>query len=164
MVLEFLRDRCRPDQLPSMVCYDNGCNLNAYVASRCPDIAARVKFIIDRLHSRNHTHCSIAFQLDRYVHHTRDLNFNTQRVEQLNRMLRRLATHLRFSRPDHGIDTLRVFMMLFAFQRQQNVSAGTSNADVADLASAGPAPALDGDDTATVDEDMAALISSELAI
>jgi len=144
------------------VCYDNGCNLSAYVAARCPDIAAKVKFIIDRLHSRNHTHCSIAFQLDRYAFHTRALDFNTQRVEQLNRMLRRLATHLRFSRPDHGIDTLRVFMMLFAFQRHQNVSGGVS-VDVVDPASSAPLFTHDGDDSATVDEDLAALVLSSLA-
>lgn len=156
MVLDFLRDRCRPENLPVRLCYDNGCNLQAYVLARCPDIAGRVQFIIDRLHSRNHKHCSIAFQLDRFTHHASQLNFNTQRVEQLNRMLRKLATHLRFSRPDHGIDTLRVFMMLFSFQHQ-------SDSAVISAADAVPDALPESDEPVSLDEDMAALALSELA-
>ena len=160
MVLEFLRDRCYPRELPVRICYDNGCNLHAYVARRCPDIAASVQFIIDRLHNRNHTHCSIAFQLDRYTHHERGLNFNTQRVEQLNRMLRKLATNLRFSRPDNGIDTLRVFMMLFAYQRQDAAPPAATEGVSAGGSVESP---LDSDESGSLDEDVASLLLSRLA-
>lgn len=118
MVLDFLYDRCRPECLPSRVCYDNVCNAHAYVAARRPELCTIIQWIIDRFHARNHVHCSIAYQIDRFTIHNSRLDFNTQRVEQLNRMLRRLATHLRFSKPDNAIDALRIFMLVFAYRRQ----------------------------------------------
>jgi len=160
MVLDFLRDRCTPTTLPVRICYDNGCNLHAYVAARCPDIASRVQFIIDRLHMRNHVHCSIAYQLDRSTHHTPALNFNTQRVEQLNRMLRRLATHLRFSKPQNGIDTLRVFMMVFAYRREMDANSGQG----IDTMSTGNVVDNDAEEIASPSEDLLNLQLVEQAL
>lgn len=120
VVFDFLRDRCRPRVCqPLRLGYDNGCHLHSYIAARCPDIAAVVQIIIDRLHAPNHVHCSIAYQLDRYVRYCNTLNFNTQVVEQLNRLLQRLAPHLRFSTPANAILALCIFMTVSASLRQQ---------------------------------------------
>jgi hypothetical protein len=117
MILDFLYDRCRPSVRPHRVGYDNACNGHSFAAARHPELSA-IQWIIDRFHARNHVNCSIAYQIDRFTTHTPGLDFNTQRLEQINRMLRRSATHLRFSKPDTAIDTLRIFMLVFAYRRQ----------------------------------------------
>jgi hypothetical protein len=113
-VLQFLRDRCRPGFLPSRICYDNGCNLHSYVAARCPEICAVIQLFIDRLHFRNHVHCSTAYQIDRYTRRLKHLNFNSVIVEQLNRFIKRVATHVRFSTPPNAIRALCIVMMVHA--------------------------------------------------
>ena len=124
VVFDFLFDRCRPGFLPRRVGYDNGCHLRSYIAARCPGLSAVIQIIIDRLHAPNHVHCSIAYQLDRFTKYCGALNFNTQVVEQLNRLLQRMAPHLRFSTPSNAILALCIFLVVASSLRQQR--QGTS--------------------------------------
>jgi hypothetical protein len=105
-VFDFLRDRCRQGYLPRTICYDNGCNLDSYIAARSPEIAVKLLVLIDRLHSRNHVHCSSVYQLDRYTHYDKSRDFNTQIQEQLNRLFQRAAPSVRFMVPRNAIRSL----------------------------------------------------------
>ena len=123
VVLDFLYDRCRQLCMPRRVCYDNGCNLHSYIAARRPDICSIAQVLIDRLHYRNHVHCSVTYHIDRYVRHIRSLDFNSQAVEQMNKLFKRLAAHLRFCRPDKAIKSLRSFAMVSASLSLQRTGA-----------------------------------------
>lgn len=126
-VYDFLRDRCRPGYLPSIVCYDNGCNLDSYIAARSPEIAAKLLLVIDRLHARNHTHCSSSYQLDRFVHYDKCRDFNTQIQEQNNRFLQRAAQSVRFSTPRNAIRAFHSLAMVNAsFRLRRDAPWGLS--------------------------------------
>lgn len=118
---EFLRDRCPGGSAPCRVCYDNGCNLDCYVAARSPELTARMVVLIDRLHARNHVHCSTCYQLDRYTDYNASLDFNTQIAEHGNRPIQRAAPSVRFSTPWTAINTLSSLAMnLASLRRQRN--------------------------------------------
>jgi hypothetical protein len=158
VVFEFLRDRCRPPTasfrgtLPFRICYDNGCHLHSYIAARCPELSAVIQVIIDRLHASNHVHCSTAYQLDRFTQYNKSLNFNTQVVEQLNRLLQRMAPHLRFSTPANIILALCIFMVISSSLRMQRhgVVAGGSPSTASD----------EEDDGSVVDDDAEAALAA----
>ena len=66
---------------PSIIIYDNCCNLHMYALAREPDFYNNTLFVIDRLHENSHGTCSPAYSCDRYVQ-LRDTN--TQIAEQKN--------------------------------------------------------------------------------
>lgn len=128
---EFLRDRCR--NAPRRVCYDNGCNLDCYVAARSPELTARMVVLIDRLHARNHVHCSSCYQLDRYTDYNASLDFNTQVAEHGNRPIQRAAPSVRFSTPRTAMNTLSCLAMVLAsLRRQRNPTLAPSLPRVGD--------------------------------
>jgi len=121
---DFLRDRCRPGHMPGLVCYDNGCNLDSYIASRSPELTAMLTVIIDRLHARNHVHCSSCYQLDRYTDFDKSRDFNTQVAEHGNRPIQRAAPSIRSSTPLTAITTLSsLAMVLSSLRLQRNPAA-----------------------------------------
>jgi len=158
VVLDFLFDRCRPGFLPRRVGYDNGCHLHSYIAARCPGLSAVIQIIIDRLHAPNHVNCSIAYQLDRFTKYCSALNFNTQVVEQLNRLLQRMAPHLRFSTPANAILALCIFLVVASSLRQQRhgVSLHTQPSGHADGQIDSDMPEDDDGDASDDDAEVAA--------
>ncbi len=108
-VYNFLRYRCPVP--PEIVIYDNACNLARTTARRSLRLAARVRFIVDRLHWRNHVHCSTVFRMFEYGQYCLFLRrLNSQVMEQLNKLLRRIAPHFTHSLPRHAICSLLLFM------------------------------------------------------
>jgi hypothetical protein len=49
---------------PGYIIYDNACNASRYCLRREPFFFARVKFLIDRLHQRNHSGCHSGYEID----------------------------------------------------------------------------------------------------
>jgi hypothetical protein len=68
-------------EAPSIIIYDNGCNLHQYVLFREPRFFRNTTFVLDRLHENSHGSCSPAYSPDQFVQLQRT---NTQVVEQKN--------------------------------------------------------------------------------
>jgi len=79
---------------PGTVVYDNACNAGRYCLSREPKFFSHTKWLIDRLHFKNHVGCHSSFNIDSYPSDTKILGdkmtlgqLNTQAVEQVNSKL-----------------------------------------------------------------------------
>jgi hypothetical protein len=137
-VYNFLRYRCAV--LPRLVIYDNACNTMRYIAMRSLYIAGRVRFMVDRLHWANHVHCSTAFRLFEYGQYSLTLrNLNSQIMEQLNNLLRRLAPHFSHSTPYNAVRSLLLFLKFQGRQRLR--SKGLPFLSAADIAAGSAVPA-----------------------
>jgi hypothetical protein len=82
-VFDFVLSRYPADKMPSMIVYDNACNAYRYAVAREPGAFAGTRFVVDRLHWKNHTRCSTAFRM--YEHSVYDdavRRINSQRAEQ----------------------------------------------------------------------------------
>ncbi|CAH3150762.1 unnamed protein product [Pocillopora meandrina] len=62
-----------------LVVYDNSCNLHSYCLNRDPVFFKNSQFLVDRLHWRDHTDCSEAYNLSRYPQWD---TLNSQAAEQ----------------------------------------------------------------------------------
>lgn len=60
----------------------------------------------------------------------------SQCVEQLNKLLRRLSSHILFSTPANGIQTIRTFLMTASLFRRHNHSSATRAAGAVEAAAA----------------------------
>jgi hypothetical protein len=79
---------------PGLVIYDNACNAARYAISREPEFFAHTKFLIDRMHFKNHIGCHLGFNIDAYPADTKILGgrmtlgeLNSQACEQVNSKL-----------------------------------------------------------------------------
>ena len=115
-VYNFLRYHCLVP--PKLVIYDNACNLLRTAARRALYLIAKIRFLVDRLHWPNHSHCSTAHRMFEYSQYSSYLrNLNSQIMEQLNRLLRRLAPHFQHSLPHRAINSLLLFLKYMTLQR-----------------------------------------------
>ncbi|XP_077862458.1 uncharacterized protein LOC102804924 [Saccoglossus kowalevskii] len=75
---------------PSVVIYDNACNLYTYFLNRDLCFIQKTRFYVDRLHWKNHTGCSRAYNLDEYSEWR---HLNSQVVEQSNSRVKKLIIY-----------------------------------------------------------------------
>ena len=102
----------RFEKMPRIIIYDNGCQLHAYVLKREPTRFKDTKFLVDRLHYRNHVGCSIGYSMDHYASNEEIRDVNSQVCEQLNADLRLLATQIAHMTPDNAMYHLTIFLAL----------------------------------------------------
>ncbi|XP_033731140.1 uncharacterized protein LOC117320740 [Pecten maximus] len=92
---------------PSVIIYDNACNLHAYCLNRDPLFIKDTIFAVDNLHWRNHKSCS-------KVYHAKNLpallGINTQMVEQSNAKLRKLKSQLSYMNHANFMNHLIFFL------------------------------------------------------
>ncbi|XP_065064713.1 uncharacterized protein LOC135690945 [Rhopilema esculentum] len=55
------------EKAPKVVIYDNACNLHEYCLNRQPSFFQETRFLVDRLHWKNHSGCSEGYNMDRYL-------------------------------------------------------------------------------------------------
>lgn len=62
-VFDIVLNRFPEGKRPTRIIYDNACSLSRYSLAREPVAFAGCRFLVDRLHWKNHTRCSTAFRM-----------------------------------------------------------------------------------------------------
>ncbi|MGL4707971.1 MAG: hypothetical protein ACRCWH_07100 [Aeromonas veronii] len=78
----------RFQNLPELVIYDNGCNLNEYILNRLPRTTRGMRVMVDGFHWKSHTNCAPTF--DTKLHTLSTGHLNTSLNEQRNSTLAKL--------------------------------------------------------------------------
>ena len=114
---------------PGTVVYDNACNAGRYCLSREPKFFSLTKWLIDRLHFKNHIGCHSCFNIDMYPSDTKILNgkmtlgqLNTQAVEQVNSKLSYMGG-VSFMKESSYVQYVKLFMYLLNRQKIAKVNA-----------------------------------------
>ena len=92
---------------PPLIVYDNACKLHHYVLNRDPVFFWDTRFVVDRLHWRNHSGCSGAYNISSYPQYDR---LNSQVAEQHNSALKRLSSMVCYMDLHNFILVLKIFM------------------------------------------------------
>jgi hypothetical protein len=90
-----------------VVVYDFACKMHKVCLRRYPYRIRRFQFVIDRHHQSNHKSCSQAYNISKYPVMN---NVNTQIAEQLNNMLRKLATVVAYSNFQTYLKIIQIFV------------------------------------------------------
>jgi len=99
-----------------VIVYDNCCNLYEFAQNRLPHMFNKTRFLIDRMHFKDHTNCTIAFNLDTYGAKESFVNLNSQCNEQANSELRRLSKQVTFQQSSQVMHHTSLFLA----QRNRN--------------------------------------------
>ncbi|XP_076110329.1 uncharacterized protein LOC143079061 [Mytilus galloprovincialis] len=99
--------RTRFKKAPSVIIYDNACNLQNYALNRDPAFFKETKFVVDNLHWKNHKGCSKVYHAKE---HPSLSGINTQMVEQNNSKLQKLKSQLSYMNYDNFILHLKFFL------------------------------------------------------
>ena len=110
---------------PTLVIYDNGCNLHNYILNREPHFFKKTWFLIDRFHWPNHIGkiimlkvilhksvffclgCSSAYNISKYPQFQ---DVNTQIVEQSNSFLKRAKSSLSYMNKEHFFSHVKLIL------------------------------------------------------
>ncbi|XP_066271346.1 uncharacterized protein [Branchiostoma lanceolatum] len=95
---------------PSVIIYDNACQLHSYCLNRDPGFFQNSRFFVDRLHFKNHKGCSKGYCLDMYKASFDILTINSQINEQANSGLRRIEGQLSYMNPRNFLHRLVTFL------------------------------------------------------
>lgn len=87
--------RCMIEVPPSMVVYDNCCNLMQYILNREPAAFKSTEFLVDAMHYTEHKHCGLDFDSSKYAAVT-----NSPLAEQKNYVMRQLDHSASFMNQD----------------------------------------------------------------
>lgn len=99
--------RTRFQQAPETIIYDNRCNLHEYALKRNPVHIKKSTFLVDRLHWRDHTGCSSAYDSSSY----REMDtVNTQVAEQRNSVLQRIESALSYMNQENFMHHCKFFL------------------------------------------------------
>eukprot|EP00111_Clytia_hemisphaerica_P009034 TCONS_00026469-protein len=91
---------------PKFIIYDNACQLHAYALNRDPIYFRSTKFLVDRFHWRNHTACSLGYNMKFYPFLE---NINSEVNEQENAKVKKLKSQLAYMTPDNFIAHCNLF-------------------------------------------------------
>ncbi len=94
---------------PSVVCYDNACNLAKYCLAREYAFFRETQFVLDRLHVNAHTCCSPVYHPDLYP---ALIGTNTQLCEQINSRLNGLRAQIPSFKMDMWLHHIILFLHL----------------------------------------------------
>lgn len=100
-----LRSRCK--EAPSLVVYDNACNLHQYCINRDPDFFKNTAFRVDALHFKNHKACGSSYELKAYPQHKK---LNSQVVEQANSRIQRIKSQLSYMTQSNFVNHCKLFL------------------------------------------------------
>ena len=78
----------------------------------------RHQFVVDRHHQSNHTTCSAAYDMSRYLYLD---EINSQIAEQLNNSLRKLSTVLAYSKFEKYMKIVEVFVSVKNLQLKGSI-------------------------------------------
>ena len=95
-------------KMPELIIYDNSCHLHLYCMKREPLHFKNSRFMVDRMHFKNHTACSEGYSMDTY----KDIkieDINSQINEQANSQLRHLSTQAAYMTPQNLIFQVSMF-------------------------------------------------------
>ena len=98
--------------MPRIIIYDNACKLHTYCLKREPARFKDTKFLVDRLHFRNHIACTLGYSMDTYSSDEEIKQLNSQVCEQANADIRLLATQIAHMTPDNAMHHLSVFLSI----------------------------------------------------
>ncbi|XP_022803132.1 uncharacterized protein LOC111340536 [Stylophora pistillata] len=85
--------RMRFSRGPRLIVYDNACNLHSHCLNRDPVFFKNSQFLLDRLHWRDPTGCSEAYNLSRFRQWD---TYNSQAAKQANSCLKSLKESLSY--------------------------------------------------------------------
>ena len=103
---------CHFDEMPGLIIYDNACHLHLYALKREPTRFKNTRFMVDRLHYKNHKKCSEGYCMDSYDPDELIKNCNSQSNEQVNSLLRRLKAPVSGMTSDNAKHHVSVFLAL----------------------------------------------------
>ena len=101
-----------------VVCYDYACKMHKCCLRRYPYRIRRHQFVVDRHHQSNHTTCSAAYDMSRYLYLD---EINSQIAEQLNNSLRKLSTVLAYSKFENYMKIVEVFVSVKNLQLKGSI-------------------------------------------
>ena len=87
-------------------------NVHTYCLKREPARFKDTKFLVDRLHFRNHVGCSLGYSMNTYTSDEEIREINSQVCEQANSDLRLLATQIAHMTPHNAMRHLSVFLSI----------------------------------------------------
>uniref|UniRef100_A0A7M5XNQ1 Uncharacterized protein n=1 Tax=Clytia hemisphaerica TaxID=252671 RepID=A0A7M5XNQ1_9CNID len=85
---------------PKYIIYDNACHLHTYALNRDPLYFQWTKFLVDRFHWRNHTACSLGYNMAFYSFLEK---INSEINEQENAKVKKLKSQLAYMTPERFI-------------------------------------------------------------
>ena len=94
---------------PSVIMYDNACQLHTYALNREPQRFKRTLFAVDRFHWRGLVGCSSGYNLHLYSVHK---SLNSQVNEQANARLQHIKSQLAYMTFDNFVFHLCLFLSI----------------------------------------------------
>lgn len=96
---------------PAVICYDFACALQPYCFAREPGFFTNTTFVIDRLHSKNHSACSEVFDLENFrLSGDPTFFFNDVAHEQGNKGLDAIRTSCLYMRLDRFVPFVKLHL------------------------------------------------------
>lgn len=111
-------------EAPGTLIYDDCCHAFVTAHKRNPKYWSNTRFLIDRVHVKNHVACTSGFNLDRYdqdlelVKGLKLRDLNTQICEQTNNVLQRIATSLAFMTHENAFALVKYFVSEINVQKK----------------------------------------------
>ena len=96
---------------PSVIVYDNACQLHICALNREPQWFKRTLFVVDRFHWHGHVHGVFKWLQHRHVYHTHK-DLNSQVNEQANAGLQHIKSQLAYMTFDNFVFHLYLFLCL----------------------------------------------------
>ena len=106
-------------KMPELIIYDNSCKLHLYTRKREPLLFKVTRFMVDRMHFKNHTACSEGYSMNTYKYFKIE-GINSQTNEQANSQLRHLSTQAAYMTPQNLIFHVAIFFAIRNMDKASN--------------------------------------------
>lgn len=100
----------RFENMPEIILYDNGCNLNEYILNRYPNEFKNTRILVDGFHFNSHVNCSPSYDSSALPGMTRSLN--TSLLEQKNSRFSKMKSTSPFLKLETFMSKLRYSAMI----------------------------------------------------
>ena len=107
------------NEMPSLIIYDNCCQLHNYILKREPTRFSNTRFMVDRLHDKTHK-CTAGYTMDSYIADPKIKNINSQVCEQLNSALCKLRSSISGMPSHNAKHHLSVFLAIRNLDKNTN--------------------------------------------
>ncbi|KAE8184180.1 hypothetical protein CF328_g7942 [Tilletia controversa] len=106
---------------PNVVVYDYACQLGPYSLRRELDFFQNTLFVVDQMHEKGHVNCSAASRLSTYMRNDPKLqHVYSSAAECGNAGLARIKKSVSYSKQEHAVALVRVFLSVWNRSRMQS--------------------------------------------
>ena len=119
----FMIFKTRFSKAPSVIIYDNACNLHKYCLNREPVFFKGTRFYVDSFHWKGHIGCSESYCIDLIRSSLDTVHINSQINEQANAGLKRIQSQLTYMSADNFMFHIALFLALKNSDKQTITTA-----------------------------------------